>query len=117
MPHAVPKSDAPHLNKAARKALFAAARSERIAAPDLRRDGYEAFRDAAYWDTVCVRPSGSRDFADTVHVSSLDDAGRLIDWLAGRREEIGLALFNGDRDMAVAKLWRRRAVAGTPPAG
>ena len=30
-------------------------------------DGFEVFCDASYYDMWCVRPSGNRDFNQTIH--------------------------------------------------
>lgn len=41
--------------------------------------GYELFNDASYYDMVCIRKSGSRDFNDTIHVSTMQEAKQTVD--------------------------------------
>ena len=41
--------------------------------------GYELFNDATYYDMVCIRKSGSRDFNDTIHVSTMQEAKQTVD--------------------------------------
>lgn len=41
--------------------------------------GYEIFVDAAYYDMVCVRKQGSRDFYETIHVSTMEHARKKVD--------------------------------------
>ena len=108
MPYVVPKSEAPHLNKAARKRLFRE-RQSKISprfSNAIERDGYECFDDASYYDMWCIRPQGSRDFNNTVHVSRLEQAEIVIDWLAGRRDDIPFKLVHDDRDRGLLSHWK-----------
>lgn len=41
--------------------------------------GYELFSDAAYYDMICIRKAGTRDFNDTIHVSTLQEAKQTVD--------------------------------------
>jgi hypothetical protein len=41
--------------------------------------GYELFSDAAYYDMICIRKEGSRDFNETIHVSTVQEAKQTID--------------------------------------
>lgn len=41
--------------------------------------GYELFSDAAYYDMICIRKVGNRDFNDTIHVSKMQEAKETVD--------------------------------------
>lgn len=41
--------------------------------------GYELFIDAAYYDMVCIRKQGNRDFDETTHVSTFEEARKRVD--------------------------------------
>jgi hypothetical protein len=43
---------------------------------------WECFSDPSYFDMWCVRPVGSRDFGEAVHVVTEQSARNLIDLLA-----------------------------------
>ena len=40
---------------------------------------YEMFSDAAYYDMICIRKKGSRDFNETIHVNTIQEAKQTID--------------------------------------
>jgi hypothetical protein len=41
--------------------------------------GYELFNDAAYFDMICIRKIGSKNFNETIHVSTVEEAKKAID--------------------------------------
>jgi hypothetical protein len=41
--------------------------------------GYELFSDASYYDMICIRKKGSRDFNETIHVDTIQEAKETID--------------------------------------
>ena len=41
--------------------------------------GYEIFSDPAYFDMVCIRKNGSKNFNETIHVNSVQEAKETID--------------------------------------
>lgn len=107
MPNAVSKDDYPHLNKAARRALYRQQEAKRRHNADVTvRDGYEVFLDPAYYDMWCVRPVGSRDFNDTVHVVHREQADLTIDWLVGKREDIPFTFLHDARDRGLLAHWK-----------
>lgn len=38
----------------------------------------EFFEDPSYYDMICVRPKGNRNFNDTIHVNTYAEAAVLI---------------------------------------
>jgi hypothetical protein len=103
MPFAVSKDEFPHLNRQARERLW----TQRQRATDEQsriHDGFEVFEDACYYDMICVRPAGSRDFNDTVHVASHAIAMQVVAWLNGRVPELGIDL--PERDIALLRHWK-----------
>lgn len=82
---AAAKADHPNLNRRERKRMMREQNERaRFEAAVNRRDGFEMFSDPSYYDMICLRPEGSREFSNTVHVARHEHAEDLLSWIAGR---------------------------------
>jgi hypothetical protein len=41
--------------------------------------GYELFSDASYYDMICIRKVNTKDFKETIHVSTIKEAKDTVD--------------------------------------
>lgn len=74
--------------------------------------GYELFSDAAYYDMICIRKAGTRDFNDTIHVSTFQEATRTVDEITALSDYMDWYKNKYGGVIMVSDYWIKEFVSG-----
>jgi hypothetical protein len=74
--------------------------------------GYELFSDAAYYDMICIRKEGSRDFNETIHVNTFQEAKQTIDEMTTLSDYMDWYKNKYGGVIMVSEYWIKEFVSG-----
>lgn len=74
--------------------------------------GYELFSDAAYYDMICIRKKGFKNFNETIHVSTMEEAKKTVDEITTLSDYMDWYKNKYGGVIMVSEYWIKEFVSG-----